>query len=449
MSIVNQQTLAESRAEGRHPILEKWSYVPWASRFLRFLDNKREEGELMRRSIDKGPYKRREIVDPNDNSLKILEPIKDLSLKYQKQYYADIKHMEPDQKTDASPSNSHSPQPYYVNYPSFVIDYDDDYQGEIQGVAQEDKLSTAMMNVGYAGNGKRNARRKNRNQATNARNGLVQKIDEYDQNVQRVLRTESTLRKTNIQCYNCNGKGRYARECPKPRVRDAKYFREQMLLAAKDKAGLEELNASMIMMACIQPTDDKSDVELTYDAELISEKLEIVINTSADDQIDSNIIFDDPYVDNNSGQAEYDSNAHDQPYADIESLIYNVQVEAESQRKMNIELNKQKTLLQRELETCKERVKEFKKKPVQFINYKFAYENLQKQISVEQENIEKLKMKKKRFEVNLPDFEETLEEAEKSQLKMKDKMIPLDYSKLNKLYESFVPQKEISADDIK
>ncbi|GJR04792.1 hypothetical protein Tco_0527776 [Tanacetum coccineum] len=69
-----------------------------------------------------------------------------------------------------------------------------------------------------------------------------------------------------------------------------------------------------------------------------------------DDQIDSNIIFDDPYVDNNSGQAEYDSNAHDQPYADNESLIYNVQVEAESQRKMNIELNKQKALLQRELE---------------------------------------------------------------------------------------------------
>ncbi|GKD68228.1 retrovirus-related pol polyprotein from transposon TNT 1-94, partial [Tanacetum coccineum] len=88
----------------------------------------------------------------------------------------------------------------------------------------------------YAGNGKRNARRKNRNQATNARNGLVQKIEEYDQNVQRVPRTESTPRKTNIQCYNSNGKGNYARECPKPRVRDAKYFREQMLLAAKDKA---------------------------------------------------------------------------------------------------------------------------------------------------------------------------------------------------------------------
>ncbi|GKD45144.1 hypothetical protein Tco_1269789 [Tanacetum coccineum] len=93
MSTANQQTLAELGASDRPPILEKGSHVPWASRFLRFLDNKREEGELMRRSIDKGPYKRKEIVDPNDNSQKIFEPIKDLSTDDQKQYYAYIKVM--------------------------------------------------------------------------------------------------------------------------------------------------------------------------------------------------------------------------------------------------------------------------------------------------------------------------------------------------------------------
>ncbi|GKE03532.1 hypothetical protein Tco_1395550 [Tanacetum coccineum] len=48
--------------------------------------------------------------------------------------------------------------------------------------------------------------------------------------------------------------------------------------------------------------------------------------------------------------------------------------------------------------------------------------------------------------INLPDFEETLKDTEESRLKMKDKMIQLDYVKLNKLYDSFVPQKEISAD---
>nr|GFA79159.1 hypothetical protein [Tanacetum cinerariifolium] len=42
--------------------------------------------------------------------------------------------------------------------------------------------------------------------------------------------------KENVQCYSCNEKGHYARDCQKPRVRDVKYFREQMLLAMKDEA---------------------------------------------------------------------------------------------------------------------------------------------------------------------------------------------------------------------
>ncbi|GKD12384.1 hypothetical protein Tco_1196791 [Tanacetum coccineum] len=58
------------------------------------------------------------------------------------------------------------------------------------------------------------------------------------------------------------------------------------------------------------------------------EKLETIIHTSADDQIDSDIIFDDPYVDNTSGYAEHDINAYDQSLYDFESLINNVQVDA-------------------------------------------------------------------------------------------------------------------------
>ncbi|GJW48223.1 integrase, catalytic region, zinc finger, CCHC-type containing protein [Tanacetum coccineum] len=229
-----------------------------------------------------------------------------------------------------------------------------------QAVIQDGLVDIKSKNVGYAENGNRNAGRLNRNQATNAGNGLVQKIMENEENVQRIPRIASTPGNTNVQCYNCNGKGYYVRDCPKPRVRDAKYFREQMLLAAKDEAGvnldteendfmlmnaygddqLEELNASVIMMARIQPTNDKSDAEPTYDAEVISK--------------------------DNSGKAKHDPNAHDQHYVDIESLIYNVQVEAENQRKMNNELKKQNTLIQRELETYKERVKDFEKKLVQF-----------------------------------------------------------------------------------
>nr|GEU52817.1 hypothetical protein [Tanacetum cinerariifolium] len=33
--------------------------------------------------------------------------------------------------SQASPLYSHSPQPYYATHPSSVIDYEEDYQGEI------------------------------------------------------------------------------------------------------------------------------------------------------------------------------------------------------------------------------------------------------------------------------------------------------------------------------
>ncbi|GKC09236.1 hypothetical protein Tco_1000846 [Tanacetum coccineum] len=117
--------------------------------------------------------------------------------------------------SNASSSQSHanysySPQPYYVTHPSSVIDYEDEYQGDLQGDSQEDKLTTAMMllaraitqkfstptnnrlhtssnirnqvvvqdgrvdiqtkNAGYGGNGNMNVGRQNRNQAFNAGN---------------------------------------------------------------------------------------------------------------------------------------------------------------------------------------------------------------------------------------------------------------------------------------
>ncbi|GJX95688.1 hypothetical protein Tco_0351486 [Tanacetum coccineum] len=138
----------------------------------------------------------------------------------------------------ASHSHSQSPQPYYVTHPSSVVDYEEDYQGEIQGDAQEDKLATAIMllaraitqcystptnnrlrtslntrnqamihegrvdiqskNVGYSGNGNMNAGRPNRNQIATAGNRMVQQIEANDQTIQRVPRTESNPRKPNV-----------------------------------------------------------------------------------------------------------------------------------------------------------------------------------------------------------------------------------------------------------
>nr|GEU71706.1 hypothetical protein [Tanacetum cinerariifolium] len=185
------------------------------------------------------------------------------------------------------------------------------------------RVDIQTKNVGYGGNGNRNAGRQNKNQAAN--------------------------------CYNCNARDHYAYDCPKPKVRNAKYFREQMLLAMKDEAGgtlneeendfilnnaygnktLEELTAIVIMMAHIQPVDENTKTGPKYNVEAVSEvnashndfissmiskgvhehtnheKLKTFINTSDDDQIDCNIIFDDPCVENNGRTVEHDSNAHD------------------------------------------------------------------------------------------------------------------------------------------
>ncbi|GJZ08768.1 hypothetical protein Tco_0543051 [Tanacetum coccineum] len=45
-------------------MLEKGSYVPWSSRFIRYLDGKKEQGEMMKDSINNAPYEWKIIHDP-------------------------------------------------------------------------------------------------------------------------------------------------------------------------------------------------------------------------------------------------------------------------------------------------------------------------------------------------------------------------------------------------
>ncbi|GJS83473.1 zf-CCHC domain-containing protein [Tanacetum coccineum] len=129
-----------------------------------------------------------------------------------------------------------------------------------------------------------------------------------------------------------------------------------MLLAMKDKAGsnlnnkendfildtsygeeLEELTAAVMLMARLQPADENAETVPSYDAKTVSQvhasskvheqvshvKRQTIIQTMDDDQIDSNIIFDDPFVENNSGTYEHDSTAHEE-YREIQMLAYNV-----------------------------------------------------------------------------------------------------------------------------
>ncbi|GJW69887.1 retrovirus-related pol polyprotein from transposon TNT 1-94 [Tanacetum coccineum] len=253
----------------------------------------------------------------------------------------------------------------------------------------------------------------------------------------------------NVQYYNYNEKGHYARDFLKPRVRDAKYFREQMLLAMKDEAGsnlnneendfmldtlfddetIKELTAAVMLMARIQPADGNAETVSSYDAKVVievnasskvhehlsREKRKTIIQTSDDDQIDSNIIFDDLYMENNSGTSNHDSNDHDK-YHEIQMLVYNVQREAENQKRLNIELNNWVGL----------------KNP----------ERLKKAIAAQPKMYDGETLHSTKLVIHSPDSEETLQDAEESRLKMRNKMVQFNYEKLNSLYETFVPQQE-------
>ncbi|GJZ79395.1 hypothetical protein Tco_0644232 [Tanacetum coccineum] len=227
-------------------------------------------------------------------------------------------------QSHASPSYSHSPQPYYVIHPSSVVDYEEDYQrGVTRGFSRrqaynrndDGRVDIQTKNAGYGGNGNRNAGRQNRNQAFNAGNGLTQN-DESNQIVQRVPQTESNPGKENVQSMKDEA-GSNLKDEENDFMLDNSYGDET----------LEELIDAIIMMARIQPADDNTMTKPKYDAKAVSEvnashkmiskgvhehknhgKRKTVINTSDDDQIDSNIIFDDPYVENNGVTSELDLN---------------------------------------------------------------------------------------------------------------------------------------------
>ncbi|GJU50859.1 retrovirus-related pol polyprotein from transposon TNT 1-94 [Tanacetum coccineum] len=189
--------------------------------------------------------------------------------------------------------------------------------------------------------------------------------DESNQIIQRVPRTDSTPNKANVQCYNCNEKGHYARDFQKPKVSNAKYFREQMLLAMKDEAGshvsneendfmldnaygeelLDELTASVMLMARLQPADETTD-------------------------------------------------------------------------------------------TVHHMMKRFYQNP----------ERLKKAIAAQPKMYDGDMLHSDKLKIHSLDSKETLEDAEESQNKIKDKMIQVNYDKINRLYETFVPQQELSAE---
>ncbi|GJS97010.1 ribonuclease H-like domain-containing protein [Tanacetum coccineum] len=83
-SNVHQESLADVGSETRPLMLERGSYIPWASRFRRYLNRKRETRKWLNKAIDDGPYEFRMFTpsDTDEPKIQTEEDLRGDDLKY-------------------------------------------------------------------------------------------------------------------------------------------------------------------------------------------------------------------------------------------------------------------------------------------------------------------------------------------------------------------------------
>nr|GEV55017.1 hypothetical protein [Tanacetum cinerariifolium] len=324
-------------------------------------------------------------------------------------------------------NSSYSPQPYYVTHPPSVVDYDDEYQGELQGDYQEDKLTTAMMLLARA---------------------ISQKFFTPTNN--RLCISFNTRNQAMVQ------DGRVDIQ-----TKNASYGRNANKNAGRNKTQgfntgnveLEELTATIMLMAQIQPANKNAEIVPSYDATTVSQvhasskvheqvshgKRKTINQTMDDDQIDSNIIFHDLFVENNGGTSEHDSTTDDE-YREIQMRAYNVQRKAKNK--------KQKKDYQEREDQCLDDILDLEEELSSHdrIVYKMG------------QSIQTIHMLGKKPNKIYDPFlkaglgytnPKCLKKAIAAQPKMYDGElihIQIDYEKFKALYETFVPQQELSAE---
>ncbi|GKC01504.1 hypothetical protein Tco_0987640, partial [Tanacetum coccineum] len=82
-----------------------------------------------------------------------------------------------------------------------------------------------------------------------------------------------------------------------------------------------------------------------------------------------------------------------------------------------------------------------------FLKVRLGYKNpkrLKKAIAAQPKMYDGKKLHSTKLVIDSPDSDETLEDAKESLLKMRNKMVQINYAKLNAFYEIFVPQQDFS-----
>ncbi|GKB84768.1 hypothetical protein Tco_0957040 [Tanacetum coccineum] len=249
-----QQSLADVGYETRPPMLERGSCIPWASRFRRYIKRKRENQKWLNKVLDEGPYQF-EMFIPNNSTVPKLQTAEDLQGDALLDYDAEMELMNPNllyipndiyNSVDACTSAKdmwkelnfvvapgEALVSVYNRFAQLMNDLEiNDMHFPIQfeklvNVSREKKLVKShdpLALVAHTGSSSRNTSSYYVTHPTS----VVDYEDEY-QHDDVHTNSEDPLA-------SAIRKGHYARNCPKSRVRDSKYFMEQMLMAKQDEA---------------------------------------------------------------------------------------------------------------------------------------------------------------------------------------------------------------------
>nr|GEX90743.1 hypothetical protein [Tanacetum cinerariifolium] len=354
-SNTHQQSLADTDSETRPPMLESGSYIPSASRFRRYLNQKRENKKWLNKSIDEGPYEFKEFT-PSETEPPRMQKEEDLKGDDLKHYEAKIEAMN---LILISISNDiYNSVDACTTVQAMWQRVERLMRGTVQNkIDKETCLNNEFDQfVAEPGEALMSVYKNSGNDVRNTRRSYVQEevikgtnVQNDSRNIPRTLRTTSSGTAVNVQCYNCREKGHYARNYPKLRVQDSKIKCKYMLDGqdstskldsdkgpSYDSAFLNEVQTPST--SYVNPLFAKDNQEQKY-----PKKPKIINNTIGDDQIDSNIIFDEPNGDVNSGSVKYDNNV--QESYELEQLARNAYKEAEKQQIIAKKVQKQNIVL--------------------------------------------------------------------------------------------------------
>ncbi|GJT84058.1 gag-pol polyprotein [Tanacetum coccineum] len=263
----HQQSLADAGSETRPPMFERGSYVLWSSRFMRYINrtckNAKDMRERVRRLMQGTDLSEQERHSRFMNKFDKFTFEAEESLTYVYECFSRLKNdMDQNKITPINMGVNtkflNSLQPQWNKYVTNVcltkklkddhydVLFDHLHQYEvIVNVSRAKRVAKIHDPLALVANTYEHYSTPTNNRLrtySNTKNQAIVKADRVDiqsKNVEwpRILRTTTNSKNgPNVQCYNCNAKGHYARDCPKPRVRNSKYFQEQMLLAKKDEA---------------------------------------------------------------------------------------------------------------------------------------------------------------------------------------------------------------------